>query len=109
MGRDYGISEIARELGVSRQRIHQKVKKCQNPYIKYKPTGRPHRPPVIAGMVAFPGWVCPDCQTAHRLHPKKTKERKSGLVFCLGCKKSYHLTLDESPLDLKKMKINDNR
>jgi DNA-binding transcriptional regulator GbsR (MarR family) len=32
----YGISEIAKELGVSRQRVHQKVKKCQSPYIQYK-------------------------------------------------------------------------
>jgi hypothetical protein len=36
-GPAYGISEIARELGVSRQCIHEKVKKCRNPYMKLRP------------------------------------------------------------------------
>jgi hypothetical protein len=33
---NYGITEIAKELGISRQRVHQKVKACLSPYIKYK-------------------------------------------------------------------------
>ena len=32
----YGITEIAKELVISKQTVHQKVKMCQSPYIKYK-------------------------------------------------------------------------
>ncbi len=47
-GDSYGISEIARELGVSRQCIHQKVKKCQNPY-KQEKMGRPKKKKIEGG------------------------------------------------------------
>jgi predicted DNA-binding protein YlxM (UPF0122 family) len=36
---NYGIAEIARELGITRQAVHQKVKACRSPYVDYNPSG----------------------------------------------------------------------
>ena len=89
MGKSYGISEIAKDLGVSRQRVHQKVKKCQNPYIKYTtPGGRPRNSTVKIEMVSFYGWVCPNCQTSHKIQEKKLCDRR---VYCPRCRESFHL------------------
>lgn len=98
MGNNYGISEIARELGVSRQRVHQKIKKCQNPYIKY-PTGRPRivkelkekklKCIVLLSEVTVPGWICSKCGHPNPTH--KTPDKYKSRVVCRGCKRGFVL------------------
>ena len=39
----YGISDIARELNISRQRVHQIVKQCRSPYSPRMKGGRPKK------------------------------------------------------------------
>ena len=94
MAKSYGISEIARELGVSKQCVHQKVKKCLNPYLKYQEgKGRPQSLSVKAEIVNFLGWVCPNCQATYRVNQKE--KRLSDRVFCQECKKTFHLVVAE--------------
>ena len=71
---EYSLSEVARELGVTRQSVHDSVKRCANPY-KPKKTGRPKHPEV---EVISCQWVCPVCKVKHSAIKKAT---------CHKCKK----------------------
>jgi len=101
--RGYGISEIARELGVSRQRVHQKVKKCQNPYVKLKRGPRsPHgsKTPIVkvseqlvpvkrmlTVTVLRLRWQCPQCGHLNGIRKMTDNQRFS----CQKCFKRARL------------------
>jgi hypothetical protein len=96
---EFSLSEVARELGISRQAVWQKVVyKCRNPYIKYKSHGRPQMKLPVAEVKSRLSvivkhdysCICPHCGHLNRLTklPKPTR-----IKICRKCSKSFRLDL----------------